>query len=109
MATKHFTTTLEVEQSPNEIFKAITNVRGWWSEDIEGDTDKPDDEFSYHYEDVHYCKMKLIEVVPEKKVVWLVLDNHFNFIEDKNEWKGNKVVFEIVKTENGTALQFSQL
>jgi hypothetical protein len=64
MNTSDFTTTLSVEQTPKEAFTAINNVRGWWSEEIEGSTDKLNDEFTYHYEDVHYCKMKLVEVVP---------------------------------------------
>ena len=79
MATSDFTTTLLVEQTPTEAFNAINNVRGWWSEEIEGSTDKLNDEFTYHYQDVHRCKMKLTEVIPDKKVVWLVLDNYFNF------------------------------
>jgi hypothetical protein len=49
------------------------------SEGVEGGTDKLNDEFTYHYEDVHRCKMKIIEFIPNEKVVWLVLDNYFNF------------------------------
>ena len=95
MSASDFTTTLLVDQSPKEVFRAITNVRGWWSEEIEGGTEKLNDEFTYHFEDIHRCKMKLIEVVPDKKVVWLVLDNYFKFTKDKSEWKGTKVIFEI--------------
>jgi len=29
--------------------------------------------------------MKIIEFAPGKKIVWLVLDNYFNFTEDKTE------------------------
>ena len=65
-----------VDQTPEEVFNAINNVRGWWSEEIEGGTDKLNDEFNYHYKDVHISKMKLIEVIPDKKVVWLVMDNY---------------------------------
>ncbi len=109
MATSDFTTTLLVEQTPNDVFNAINNVRGWWSEEIEGGTDKLDDEFIYHYKDVHYCKMKLIEVVPGKKVVWSVLDNYFKFTRDKSEWKGTRIVFEISGKDNQTQVRFTHL
>ncbi len=62
MPESDFTTTFLVEQTPEEVFNAISNVRGWWSEEIEGSTDRLNDEFRYHYKDVHVCKMKLIEV-----------------------------------------------
>jgi uncharacterized protein YndB with AHSA1/START domain len=109
MSALDFTTTLLVDQSPKEVFRAVTNVRGWWSEEIEGGTEKLSDEFSYHYEDVHKCKMKLIEVVPDKKMVWLVLDNYFKFTKDKSEWKGTKIFFEITQKDNKTQLRFTHL
>ncbi|MBK9722632.1 MAG: SRPBCC domain-containing protein [Saprospiraceae bacterium] len=108
MTTTDFTTTILVDNSPSEVFKSINNVRGWWSEEIEGDTNKLNDEWSYHYQDVHHCKMKIVEFIPNKKVVWLVMDNHFSFTKDKTEWKGNKIIFEITEKENQTQLQFTQ-
>src|SRR5689334_12935314 len=98
MSAADFTTTIEVDQTPEEVFHAINNVRGWWSEEIEGPTEKLHDEFNYHYKDVHISKMKLTEVIPNKKIVWHVVDNYFNFTNDKSEWKDNKIVFEITQT-----------
>lgn len=107
MTTSDFSTTLLVDQTPKEVFDAINNVRGWWSEEIEGGTDKLNDEFSYHYGDVHACKMKLIEVVPGEKVSWLVMDNYFKFTKDKSEWIGTKINFEISKKDTKTQLRFT--
>jgi hypothetical protein len=107
MTAPDFTTTILVDQSPEEVFNAISNVRGWWSEEIEGGTEKLNDEFNYHYEDIHSCKMKLTEVVPGKKVVWLVLDNYFKFTKDKSEWIGTKIIFDISEKDNKTQLIFT--
>lgn len=107
MKTADYTSTLLVDESPKEAFKAITNIRGWWSEEIEGITDKLNEEFFYHYKDIHLSKMKLVELVPEQKVAWLVLDNSFNFIEDKSEWVGTKLIFEISKEGDKTKVKFT--
>jgi hypothetical protein len=109
MSASDFTTTLLVDQNPKEVFSAVTNVRGWWSEEIEGGTEKLNDMFIYHYEDVHRCQIKLIEVIPDKKVVWIVLDNYFKFTVDKSEWKGTKVIFEISQRDNKTELRMTHL
>ena len=108
METQNLNTTLLVDQTPKEVFDAINNVRGWWSEEIEGSTDKLNSEFDYHYEDVHRCKMKITELIQDKKVVWDVLENYFKFTKDKSEWTGNKIVFEITEKDNKTQLQFTQ-
>ena len=107
MKNQDFTTTISVDQTPKEVFSAINNVRGWWSEEIEGGTEKLNDEFLYHFKDVHISKIKLVEVIPDKKVVWLVIDNYFNFIKDKSEWKGTKIIFEISKKDGKTQLHFT--
>jgi hypothetical protein len=97
MENKSFTTTLVVDQTPKEVFDAINNVRGWWSEDVTGATDKLNEEFSYHYEDIHRAKIKIIEFVPDQKIAWHVVDNYFNFTKDKKEWTDTKIIFEIEK------------
>ena len=79
MEKKNYTAAIEVAQTPKEVFDAINNVRGWWSEEIEGNTDRLNEEWTYHYKDVHRCKMKIVEFIPNKKVVWMVMDNYFSF------------------------------
>ncbi len=109
MTTTDFTTTISVNQTPQQVFDAINNVRGWWSEEIEGSTDKLHDVFNYHYEDLHRSKMKITEIIPDEKIVWLVLDNNFKFTSDKTEWVGTKIVFEISVENNKIQLRFTHL
>ncbi len=109
MTTTDFATTLLVDKSPEEAFRAILNIRGWWSEEIEGNTENLNEEFTYHYKDVHRCKMKLTELVPNKKVVWLVMDNYFNFTNNQSEWKGTKIQFGISGKGKQTEIVFTHL
>jgi hypothetical protein len=109
MSDKNLTSSFTVDQTPEEAFAAINNVRGWWSGDIEGSTDKLGDEWTYRYKDVHYSKQKITELVPGKTVVWLVLDSYLNFIKDKTEWNGSKITFEIAKKGHKTEVRFTHV
>src|SRR5579859_5813358 len=121
MENQSFTTTILVEQTPSEAFNAIVNPQAWWSEEITGGTSKVGDVFDYHYEDIHRTKMQLTEVVPDKKLVWLVLENYFKpglfneasknakddgFGNDKAEWVDTHVIFEITEKGDKTQLTF---
>jgi hypothetical protein len=103
---QNYTTTFTVDQSPEDVFNAINNVRRWWSEEIEGSSDKLDAVFYYHYRDVHRCTIKITKLVPGKKVVWHVLHNDFNFIQDKTEWNGTDIIFEIANKGGKTEVRF---
>jgi Activator of Hsp90 ATPase homolog 1-like protein len=107
MKAQDFTASFTVDQTPERAFAAINNVRGWWSGEIEGPTDKLGGEFTYRYKDVHYSKQKITEFIPGKKVVWLVLDSYLSFIDDKTEWNGTKVTFEVSQDGEQTEVRFT--
>ncbi len=107
MNNKDYTATIIVNSSPEKAFTAIQDFRGWWSEEIQGSTDELNKTFFYHYKDVHLCKIKLIESTPSKKLVYEVVDNSFNFVKDKSEWIGTKLIFEISTLSKGTSIKFT--
>ncbi|MBO9732702.1 MAG: SRPBCC domain-containing protein [Chitinophaga sp.] len=107
MATPDFNTTFVVPQAPHDVFQAITNIRGWWSENITGGTTQLHDEFFYEVTGLHTCRMKLVEIVPDKKVVWQVLENDFTFTKDKTEWINTHLEFDITQKGNQTAVHFT--
>src|SRR5215471_13270928 len=105
----NFTTTISVNKSREEAFAAINNVRGWWSGEIEGDTDKLGATFMYRYRDMHSSKQTVTEFMPGEKVVWHVSDSQLNFVKDKSEWDGTDVVFEIFEKEGKTEVRFTHV
>jgi hypothetical protein len=108
MQNQDYTATLLVGQPPEEVFAAIINIRGWWSEDIEGNTDKLDQEFMYR--DKHLrAKMKITELIPGKKIVWHILESQMDDIKDVTEWDDTKLIFEITKKDDKTKIQFTHL
>lgn len=109
MDNKSYSASFVVDQTPEQVFHAVNDPRAWWSEGIEGITDKAGAEFSHRYKDVHIVKLKVAELIPGKKVVWEVLANYFSFIKDQTEWVGTKIIFEIDQKDNKTQLTFTHL
>ncbi|MGA2519775.1 MAG: SRPBCC domain-containing protein [Acidimicrobiales bacterium] len=109
MTSQNFSAAFLVDQSPQEAFAAINNVRGWWSGQIEGPTDELDAEFTYRYEDVHYSKQRITKLVPNEKIVWHVLDSFLKFTDDPDEWTGTEVTFEVAPQGERTEVRFTHL
>jgi len=104
-----FAAAFSVDKTPDEVFRSINNVRGWWSEDIQGGTSQAGDEFIYRYQDAHRCRIKVTELVPGKRVAWRVLDNYFDFTQDKAEWKDTEIHFEISARDGKTEIRFTHV
>jgi len=109
MDTRDFSTRFTVNQAPDAVFAAICNVRGWWSADITGNADHVGDRFVHRVRDLHRCEIAIRQMLPGRKIVWTVLDNHFSFTRDATEWTGTDIVFEITTTGDQTELHFTHV
>jgi uncharacterized protein YndB with AHSA1/START domain len=110
MTNKNFTATIELERSPEDVFNAITrHVTKWWGgKDLSGKTITINDEFVINHPGAHYSKQKLVEVVPGKKLVWLVTESTLTWLKkDKQEWTNTKMIFEISTKGDKTILHFT--
>jgi len=112
MTTRDFTLTFTTGRSPQDVFNAVMDVRNWWSglyaESFEGNMDKQGDEFGFRAGNgAHYSRQRLEEVVPGRRLVWLVTESHFSFVEKADEWTGTRIIFDIVPEGDRTRLTFT--
>ena len=110
MENENYSATIKVEKPPQDVFKAITNdVAKWWGgKDLKGNSTKLNDEFIISHPNAHYSSQKLVEVIANKKVVWLVTESTLNWLQkDKHEWTNTKMIFVITPKGDKTMLHFT--
>lgn len=110
-----YTIDVEFDKTPEDIFRRINNVSEWWirvaggeQTEFDGHSKKLNDEFVLRHGNVHYSKQKLLELVPGKKIVWFVTESKLDWIEDnKFEWTGTKMIFDLASLDGRTILTFT--
>ncbi len=108
MTDRNYTTSFVVDNPPEAVLAAVVNPRAWWSDAIEGPTDQIGATWRYHFRDIHRAEFRTTELTAGR-VVWHVLDNHFNFTSDTTEWVDTHIVFDIVRTAGRTELRFTHV
>lgn len=108
-AEESFTTSFLVDQSPQEVFDAINDVRAWWTGEVKGKSAKVGDEFTFRYEDLHRSRQRVVESIPGERVAWLVTEAHLPFAEDPAEWVGTRIFFDISPKGRKTELRFTHV
>lgn len=105
----NFSTSIVVNATPQQAFDAINNVPAWWCDNVQGNSTTVGDEFETRFGDVHYSKQKVTELIPTKKVVWLVTNSNLSFLEDTDEWNGTEIVFDIVEEGGKTKITLTHV
>jgi uncharacterized protein YndB with AHSA1/START domain len=96
---KHY---LLIKALPDKVFKALAStegLKGWWT--LEAKTDEQvggvaEFIFGEHY----HNKMKIVELVPNKKVGW-------ECIKGDKEWIGTSFVFDLEENDGDAILRFT--
>jgi hypothetical protein len=109
MTKQDYTAFITVNASVQETFEKINSVTKWWTDDLEGNSQKLNDEFTVQFGDIQKTGQKIIEFVQDKKVVWLVTESRLNFIKDKEEWKNTKISFELSRQGDKTQIHFKHI
>ncbi len=85
----------------------ICNVPGWWGVSFTGSAGHKGDTFVIKMGGDSFFNCTVTELVPEKKIVWLVTDCHMPWYNDKKEWTGTRMSFDLNEHENATDITFT--
>ena len=108
MKKQDYNATIVAKTSAAEAFSNFNRVSAWWTENTEGDTDSLDSVFTIHFGEA-FVTFKVVEFIPEKKVVWLVTDCYLHWLNDKKEWKDTRISCEFSTEKELTQLHFTHI
>jgi hypothetical protein len=100
-----YSVALEVARSSIEVFYYLVDLRKWWPEEFLGENIKLNSEFVLKTGEGHYSRNKVIEFVPNEKVVWLVSESRLK--EDNFDWTGTKMIYELKPKGGNMEINFT--
>lgn len=106
MEGQNFSTTILVAEPPMEVFDAVNKVQAWWSKAAKGDSVLLHDEFMVDFGQ-HWWALRIIETVPAEKIVWQVTGSYMPWNDNKHEWTGTTLSFEMSREGAQTKLLFT--
>ncbi len=107
MSQNDYTSEFVVSENAEAVYDTIVNVRSWWGGEIEGEAARVGDVFTYRFEDMHFTRQRVSELVPGRKVAWHVEDGEIKFVADKSEWNGTDIMFDIVHEGSGSKVRIT--
>src|SRR5438477_7470684 len=109
MEKQNYNVSVTVEAPAEKAFKSINNVSEWWNENLGGSSHKLNDIFTIHFSGNNFATHKIVEFVPDKKIVWQVTDCYLEWLTDKKEWQNTKMSFEISTKDNSTQINVTHI
>ena len=107
MTNKNFSRTITENISVSEAIKKICKVGEWWGVTCSGNSEKQDDKFVVKIGGDSFFNFAVAELIPNKKVVWLVTDCNMPWYFDKKEWKNTKMIFDLSENHEVPTLNFT--
>jgi len=106
MKNQDYHTTLTVKTTAVAAFNGINNIPGWWSTNFEGCSEKTGDVFTVRFGET-FITLKIVELIPYKKIGWHVIDCYKHWLKNKKEWQDTTMTWEIVEKNNATQISFT--
>jgi hypothetical protein len=107
MGNNDFNSSISAKISAGEAIEKISNVPGWWGITFTGSAEKQDDKFTVKMGGESFFNFTVTELIPGKRIVWLVTDCHMPWYSDKKEWANTRLIFDLTENDGVTELKFT--
>lgn len=107
-ATKDIQVTIAVSATAEQAFDAICRVSDWWASDLDGETTGLDSEFKVCFGET-WVNFRITQFEPGRVVAWYVSDSNLPWLNDKTEWTGTTVRFEIANKGSDTSITLTHV
>jgi len=109
---ENFSYRFESSKPPEIIFETLLDPKKWWygvfEETITGKSKNVNDVFTFLAGGgVHRTTQKMVELIPNKKIAWLVTASNLSFLEKPDEWLNTRFYFELSGSGNKTKITFT--
>ena len=107
--TRAYQASIEAAIPAHKAFENICQPSAWWVGNTEGEAKKSGDVFTVHFSETSFVTFRLGEVIPDKKIVWHVADCYLPHLNDKKEWNGTDIVWEISSGNGSTRIDMTHV
>jgi hypothetical protein len=107
MNNQDFNSSISANISASEAIERISNVPGWWGVTFSGSSEKQNDKFVIKMGGDSFFDFTVAELIPGKRVTWLVTDCNMPWYSDKKEWANTKLIFDLKENSGVTDLTFT--
>jgi len=106
MEKKDFTSIISAKNSAKKAIDKISNVPQWWGISFTGDSKNQNDQFVVKMGGDSFFNFTVEELIPGKRIVWLVTDCNMPWYSDKKEWANTRLIFDLEEHDGITELNF---
>lgn len=107
IAENDYKTSITVNASCEKALAAIADVSGWWAKNFTGKAVKAGDRFIVRFGDT-FVDFEIAHPTPHE-VTWRVTDCHLHWQNDKTEWKGTQIIWQVNDTGKDTRIDMTHI
>lgn len=107
MEQNNFNCSITAGISAADAIKKISNVPEWWGVSFSGSAGHENDTFVITMGSDSFFNCTVTELVPGKRIAWLVTDCNMPWYTDKKEWAGTRMIFDIDEQDGSSGIKFT--